>query len=108
MEQITKLRGDVQDLTIEVGKLRSAFGRRTAALAVVGVAFILAAVLALHVQAGNDRRIVENNRRWCPLVSVLIPQPGDPPATSARGRLVADRAAQMFTQFQCPPSNGAS
>lgn len=46
----------------------------------VGAALILVLVAAaVMVSVKFDRRIEDNNRRWCPVVLPLAPRPGDPP-----------------------------
>jgi hypothetical protein len=102
VEQITNLRTSVVQLTEETAKLRRAFARRTVAIVVLSVALAIAVLVMARVQADNDRRIRENNQRWCPLVSLLVPRPGDPPSTTARGRQIAERAVDLSQLFSCP------
>lgn len=100
MDQVVALRGDVEELTGELSKLRRAFGRRTIALALIAVAFCVAGLLAMRAQAENERRIAENNARWCPLFAALNPS-GQPP-TTVRGRQVADGIRTLSREFACP------
>lgn len=100
MDQVKALREDVEKLTGEVRKLGRAFRSRTVALVVITAAFCLAALLAVHTQAENERRIEENNQRWCPLFTALNP-PGTP-ATTPRGRVVTERLHDLAAAFNCP------
>ena len=96
----------VQDLQTEVGRLRQSFDHRTwaAAWIAVGLVVVLAGSVgaAVSVQASNDRRIRESEQRWCPIVSLLIPRPGDPPPSTDRAKLLAERATELATEFDCP------
>lgn len=67
--------------------------------AVLIIAFTIA--VGFHVVLDNQRSIEENNRRWCPLVGLLVARPSDPPPTTERGRLIAERAAGLSNQFHC-------
>ena len=101
MEQVQQLRESVDQLTDQVTKLRSEFRRRTVALVVVGAALVAAVGIASRVQAENDRRLEANNARWCPLIAVLTPRPGDAPATTPRGRQISERARVLARDFHC-------
>lgn len=104
MEQVEELTATVRGLREDVGRLRRAFDRRTLAFIAVAVAVGIAIVVAVRVQAENERRLQQADRRWCPLISVLVPRPGDAPATTPRGRQVAERAADLASKFHCPPT----
>lgn len=99
-ENLTKA---VQDLRTEVDKLRREFRRRTVVVALLSVALILTVVAGLVLQASNESRIAANNRRWCPMVTLLIPGPGDAPPGTPRGREIAARAEILADEFRCPP-----
>jgi hypothetical protein len=58
-------------------------------------------VAAFSLGQDNRRSIEVNNRRWCPLVALLVPQKGDPGPTTERGRIIADRATELYEEFRC-------
>lgn len=99
---ITNLSKDWDMLRSEV---RTEIRTRTFSLwLVMAAAFALIITIGLTAYAvGNDyqRDIEENNRRWCPLVSLLVPQPGDPVPTTERGRIIAQRATELYREFRC-------
>lgn len=76
---------------------------RTLWMALVGASVVILIIGAAGYVIGQDnaRQIEENNRRWCPLVSLLVPHQGDPPATTERGRVIADRATELYVEFHC-------
>jgi hypothetical protein len=45
-------------------------------------------------------------RSTCMFVLAFIPKPGEPPATTERGELLADSARRLYTVFQCPKVTG--
>jgi hypothetical protein len=100
VDQIAALRKDAQGLTDEVTRLRRAVGKRTGALIAMALVLAVAVVLAVHTQAANERRIEQNNARWCPLFTAL--NPAGKPATTERGRVIAERLADLARDFHCP------
>jgi hypothetical protein len=92
----------VTDLRAEVARLRREFQRRNIVVALLCVALLVAVLGMIRIQLSNDARIRENNLRWCPMVSVLVPGPGDAPAATPRGREIAARASILADQFGCP------
>lgn len=71
------------------------------AMVLAVVVIILIGVAALTVGQGNRQAIDENNRRWCPLVALLVPRRGEPAPTTERGRIVAERATELYQEFRC-------
>lgn len=102
MERIEDLTESVKGLRSEVGALRAAFRARTRTVVVVALVLVVVVVMVTRVQASNERRLQENNRRWCPLVALLIPQSGDAAPTTQRGREIAQRAQSLARDFRCP------
>lgn len=101
MDRITELNNSVDDLSREARELRAEIRRRTRAVWVaVGVLVVVSAVMA-YLIAGNSRQIDENNKKFCPLVSILIPGPGEPQSSTPRGVVVADQARVLFKEFHC-------
>ena len=102
MDQIIALRQDVESLTSEVGRLHRAFSRRSLAIILLVFAFLVALLFAFRVQEENQRQIDKNNARWCPLVSLLTVKPGEAKPTTLRGIQIADQAATLAKEFNCP------
>lgn len=101
-ESLTSLASDWFALRQEV---RREVRQRTFALwcaLTVAVVVVLAIGSAGFAIGQDNRRAIEtNNRRWCPMVSLLIPQPGDAPVTTQRGRIVVERATELYQEFRC-------
>lgn len=102
MDQVGALRMSVEGLEKEVAQLHKAFSRRTLTVIIFGIALLSCIAIVIKVQATNDQRLDENNRRWCPLVSLLTPRPGDAPPATVRGRQISERAAVLAREFHCP------
>jgi predicted PurR-regulated permease PerM len=106
----------LRESTAEVIRLHKAFTRRTSVVVAVSVAVLAVAVaLAIAVvmvtrsaaetsrhAAENSRQIDESNRRWCPLILMLVPNPGEK-TTAGRSQRIAAEAAVLARQFQCTP-----
>jgi hypothetical protein len=101
------LKKAVDDLSDEARELRSEMRRRTTALwAAVGVAAVVLSVVlaaAFQVSLENRRRIEVNNRKLCPMISLLVAQPGKSQPTTQHGRDVAREAAELYQQYGCRP-----
>ena len=98
----------LDELTDEARRIREELRRRTHTLWVaIGVSAVFVSVV-LVAGAGiildNRRAIETNNRRWCPMVSLLLVRPGDPPPDTARGRRIGEQAEILFNQFGCTQS----
>jgi hypothetical protein len=76
------------------------------ALLAAAIVILVMAAAGYVVGRNNHREIAENNRRWCPLVSLLVPRPGEPVPDTERGRIVAERATQLYVEFGCLPPLG--
>jgi multidrug efflux pump subunit AcrA (membrane-fusion protein) len=75
----------------------------TRASLVVGV-FLLASIVLLGFAAVDSRhRVQESERRWCPMVSLLIPGRGEPGPTTQRGVQITEQAKALAKVFGCPP-----
>jgi hypothetical protein len=105
VEQVTALQRSVDSLADDVVALRQSFDRRTWVIIAAALTLLISVVAAIfvgtRVQADNDRRIKENNLRWCPMVMLLVPLPTDPPAPTERGRRIAATATSLATAFGC-------
>lgn len=95
----------VGDLSTKVDRLNREHRRNTSALwgAILAGALILLllGVLAFSVSLSNRRAIEDNNRRWCPMVGVLLPKPGEPPPNNERSRVVVENARKLYREFGC-------
>lgn len=108
-ESLSELNRNISHLTKDWDLLRKEVHReiRQRTLTVwlsLGASLVLIAVmagLAFDIGRDNSREIDENNMRWCPLVSLLIPAEGDPAPTTERGRIIAERATELYREFHC-------
>lgn len=104
-ERLTNLTQAVDELADEARAIRSELRRRTAALWVAvltgGVVLLVVVAAAVVVSLDNARAIEDNNRRWCPLVGLLVDKPGEAPATTARGARISAEATGLARQFHC-------
>jgi hypothetical protein len=109
MQQLEELRLSVDGLSDDSKHIRAEMRRRTWVLGWLlagGVVVLACAVLAAYtVSLNNQRDIAANNRKWCPMVGLLILKPGDPRPTTARGLRIVDSAQQLYTQFGCDQPN---
>jgi hypothetical protein len=99
--EATSLRTDFNTQTGVISAQTKQIKNRTRALwAAVALAVLALAVLALVV-ADNSRAIAKNNLRLCPIVSLLIPQPGDAAPSTDRGREVTLAAIDLYHGYGC-------
>jgi hypothetical protein len=101
--QILIRQGNVTVLTFE--GLREDIRKQTRALRwAIGVGLVILLSLGLVV-VDNHNRVESLQRKMCPMVTVVIPGPGDPqpPAGKAgdRGRDVIGRATKLAGAFGC-------
>lgn len=95
--------GDKLELAAEVVQRRSmALVASTLALALALLASIAAVAF---VQFNNERRIHESEARWCPVLQLLVPGPGDAPPTTERGKQIAREATLLSLSFGCEAPN---
>lgn len=104
-ESLNSLRLSVDELATEVHALRAEHRRNTsllwATLLAGALILLIVAAFAFGVALDNRRAIEANNRRWCPMVGVLLPKPGEPKPDTERGRIVVDSARQLYEDFGC-------
>lgn len=104
-ESLKDLTASVDRLANETHSLRADVRKRTAALWVGVLACALAVIvigaIAFTVGLSNRRAIQENNLRWCPMVAVLLPAPGETAPTTERGRILVANAKQLYQDFGC-------
>lgn len=95
--QTTRIAEQTQELAEQTHEI----ARRTRALwaALIVGGLVLAGLI--FVSLDNHRTIDANNRRWCPMVGLLIPKPGDAPPSTERGREVVVSALQLWQDFDC-------
>jgi type VI protein secretion system component VasK len=105
VERIQTLTDAVRDLRGEAQEIRRELKRRTTLLAwlfAAGAVILACALLAAYtVSLNNQRAIEESNRKWCPMVQIMIPRPGEAQATTERGRQFVDNARQLYADFGC-------
>ncbi len=105
MTDEASIRIALEDLGKEATGIREEIRRVNRITWLVGGAFVLIIVVTIIVGfvvvLDNRQSIEENNRRWCPLVGLLVVRPSDPQPTTERGRLIAERARGLSTQFRC-------
>jgi hypothetical protein len=77
----------------------------TRAAAIVSAALVAATVLLGFAVLDNRARVEESERRWCPMVALLIPGRGEPAPTTERGIRIVDQAKALAKVFGCPPVN---
>lgn len=75
----------------------------TRAAGIVSAGLVAATVLLGFAVLDNRARVQESERRWCPMVSLLIPGPGEPEPTALRGIQIVAQARTLATSFGCPP-----
>lgn len=104
-ESLRSLKSVVEDLATEAALIRAEIHRRTTTLWVAVAACVVVIVCiglaAWTVAADNRRAIADNNRRWCPMVAILLPGPDVPPPTTERGRAVVANAQRLYNDFGC-------
>jgi hypothetical protein len=105
MERIQNLADAVTNLRAEGEAIRQELRRRTTVLAwlfAAGAVILACALLAAYtVSLNNQRAINESNRKWCPMVQIMIPRPGEAQATTERGREFVDNARRLYQDFGC-------
>lgn len=119
MEQVENLRASVVQLSADSKEIRAelaasraetrrrtdAMAQRTRLLAWLfaagGVILACALLAAYQVSLNNQAALDKSNRQWCPLVSLLIPKPGDAQATTERGKELEENARSLYTSFGC-------
>lgn len=65
------------------------------------VAGAVALLLLAGSLAGSYYLIVQQGRKLCPMVSILIPKPGDPPPRDERAARIRSDAAQTWRDLHC-------
>lgn len=105
MERIQNLATAVGDLRNEGVAIRLELRRRTTLLAwlfVAGAVVLTFALFAAYtVSLNNQAAIQESNRKWCPMVALLIPAPGESRASTQRGKDIETNARELYTTFGC-------
>lgn len=104
-EQLGTLTSEMAQRTAVIDRRTTVMSRRTTVLAwlFAGGAVVLACALlaAYTVSLNNQAAIEKSNRQWCPMVGLLIPQPGQPHATTPRGLQLEQNARDLYTTFGC-------
>ena len=111
MHRVEALTAEVRELHGEAVELRLAVARHTRTLLIrTRIVFVLLvavvalgvmAVAQLHAQVAAGRRAAEDQRRLCPLIKVLIPQPGEAAPSTPRGQKVVEQATRLSRQLNC-------
>lgn len=101
MDKIDTLTAAVDQLSREGSELRGELRRRTRVLwGAIGVGAVLFVALILGV-VDNSQEIEENNLKLCPIVTLMVPKPGDSRSTTPRGQVVAERATRLAKEYHC-------
>lgn len=100
-----QLKRSVDRLSKEAMEIRAEMHARTImvwrAICIGAIIVILTFFAAWKVTLDNRHAIEINNYKLCPMLEVSTVKPGDSPPTTARGREVAARATQLYTDFDC-------
>ena len=111
-DAVEALRGETESLRGEIGRSREASDAAAARVlrqfrfrTVLGCVLVLAIIAlgAVVTWRAEDaaRRQAESDQRWCPVVTAILPGPGDPPPTTDRGRLVVAQFRVLASAFGC-------
>ncbi|HET8661051.1 MAG TPA: hypothetical protein VFM55_18900 [Micromonosporaceae bacterium] len=104
-ESVDALRGGTDLLRRELVATNDRLSRQTRALwwaiAVPGVVMAVVIVVGMVVGLDNRRAIDESNRRWCPMVGLLLPEPGEAPPSTERSRRILAEAKTLYEAFGC-------
>lgn len=69
----------------------------TATLLIVGVSY-----RSLDQnQEAISAAIAESNRKFCPILLIFVPRPGEPGPSTGRGQIVAERVTALAREFGC-------
>jgi hypothetical protein len=105
MERIEALRTSVDQLSAQSRQIRAELKRRTWILGwllAAGIVVLACAILAAYtVSLNNQAAIEKSNRQWCPMVGLLIPGPGEPHASTPRGKDLEENARALYITFGC-------
>lgn len=105
MERIQNLTDAVRELRGEGQEIRRELKRRTTVLAwlfAAGAVILICCLAAAYtVSLNNQHAIDDANRKWCPMVRLLIPQPGQSEPTTERGREMVASARRLYDDFGC-------
>lgn len=74
----------------------------TRGFVIVAVVLLVSIGLLGFAALDNRERVAESERRWCPMVSLLIPAKGEPPPTTQRGVQIVEQAKALAKVFGCP------
>lgn len=95
-------------LSERVEHLASVVDRRTAwwraAVAMAAVVLLAIAGGALLLEFRTRAEIADANRKLCPMIALLIPDPSKPPPATQYGRQLAAEARLLYASYQCPPA----
>ena len=101
MDQVQDLTEAVQALRESTDILRREMRWRTR-IAVIATVVLAAGVLGVwQTQATTSRQIAEADRRWCPMVSLLIPSRAEEEPTTDRGKQIVAQARTLSHSFGC-------
>lgn len=101
LDRLDELTDEVPRLSAAVAEQALETRRRTRLLwgALLVGALILAGMIAVTLD--NSRAIDANNQKLCPILSLLIPRPGDAQPQTPRGQEVASRASLVYEAYHC-------
>lgn len=104
MERLERRFADLQEsmegMTREIHGLRREVKRRTLVVGVLAGALFASIVTVVLVQINNEQRLRESEARWCPMLSLLVPDQGATP-TGKYGQDIARESTALAKSFQC-------
>lgn len=105
MDKIDTLNASVDSLAAQCRELRAELSKRTrtlwVAIIVGGIALFSVISASYTVTLNNSHAIERNNLKLCPILTLMVPNKGEPRATTPRGALVAERAARLAKDYHC-------
>lgn len=104
-EETSRLRSDVmgtrEELVRQSALMRKQMVSTRLVMVAMFVVLLCSVAAAFTVSLKNGEAIAENNKKFCPLVLILVPQPGVPVATTTRGIQIGRDALRIAKEFGC-------
>lgn len=101
---VDSLAAGVSTLNDELVATNGRLTKQTRALwfAIGGPGLVVAVVLVvgMFIVLDNRSAIEENNRRWCPMLALILPDPGASPPTEEGREFVAE-AESLYRDYGC-------
>jgi len=105
MDRMSELKASVDRLSSEARDIRREMKRKTntiwVAMLAGGIALLTTMAAAYTVTINNAEAIDTNNRKFCPVIEILLPLKGDDAPTTERGRDIVARAEKVARELHC-------